>query len=144
MFEGEASASLSDQAKVLMELTAKKKLVKGELDDLQQKINKEMEKLLAIMDDDCVHSLGVDGMTVFKKTVTYVSVNKARKTEALKWLRKNGYGSLVSESANSNTLTAVYSELTDAGIVMPEELFNINPKDSVGIRKGRKQKTNNN
>lgn len=135
MFEGEASEGLADQAKIVVALYKEKQTLKKKLEEVQTQFNHEDAKMTAIMERDGVTSMVVGNNTVYRREQTYVSINKAEEMKAQSWLREQGYGMLIRESVNTRTLSAAYKEMIELDIKVPTDLFNINPKISIGVRR---------
>lgn len=69
----------------------------------------------------------------------FASIINDKVEEAKKWLRDNGYGSIIKETVNSSSLAATAKELVENGKELPEEFFNSYIKDGVSITKGKKK-----
>jgi len=138
LFAGEATNDLVHQARIVADLYENKRGVKEDLENLQSAYNREEELLLLLMERDGVTSLKIGDSTIFQKEQTYVSVNREREMAAHAWLKEQGYEHLIRETVNSRTLSGVYKEMLELEISVPTELFNINPKKTVGVGKKRK------
>ena len=81
------------------------------------------------------------GTRFYLTTKTYVSANKEQKDELFDSLRNEGYGSLITETINANSLSAfVKEQMSDNDDVLPEWLdgkVNVFDKVTVGIRKSK-------
>lgn len=135
LFVGEETNDLVAQARIVADLYERKRGIKENLEILQSEYRKEEELLLLIMERDGVTSLKLGDSTIFQKEQTYVSVNREREMAALTWLKEQGYEHLIRETVNSRTLSSVYREMVELDINVPTELFNINPKKTVGVGK---------
>jgi hypothetical protein len=133
LFVGEASQTLVEKAKNVARLHAEKKAAKQAHDEKIAEFKAAEEELLTIMDNDGVTSLSVGENQVYRREITYVSVNKAREDEAFAWLAENGYGDVIKRAANSQSLTSLYKEMVHQELDVPEELFNISPVVNVGV-----------
>lgn len=49
------------------------------------------------------------------------------------------YGSLIQETINASSLSALAKELRETGALLPSEIFNVHEKDGVSITKGKKK-----
>jgi len=133
MFVGEETTELVEQCKLVASLYDEKKAINKELEDKKDEFSVAQDKLLAIMERDGISSLVVGDRTVFKRENIYVSVNKSRIHEAFGWLRKNGFEGLIQEGVNSRTLSSAYQEMVQQELDVPTELFNVNPKSTIGV-----------
>lgn len=138
MFQGGATASLADQARVLVEVHQRKRELKEQLEAVQADYNREEERLLLMMERDGVTSMAIGDSTVYTREQTYVSVNRAFEKRAQDWLIEQGYDYLVKPTVNSRSLSTAYQELVEQGVEVPTELFNINPKKTAGITRSRR------
>lgn len=65
-----------------------------------------------------------------------VSIPQEKLTKGLGWLRDNGYGMLVKEGVNAQTLTAAVREyIRDKGQMPPEDTMNIHMGYYISMRK---------
>lgn len=80
-----------------------------------------------------------NGTTFYLKSRLYASPASGRKEEMMEALKANGYGAMVVESVNTNTLSSFIKEQRElTGMDVPEWLgdtINVFEKVSVGIRK---------
>lgn len=74
----------------------------------------------------------------YLQTKIYASAVPERKSELFAWLKENGYGDLVYETVNANSLAAFVREQLEEADELPEgleELVNVHEKTTVGMRK---------
>ena len=81
------------------------------------------------------------GILFYLTTKTYASANKEQKVELFDALRNEGYGSLITETINANSLSAfVKEQMADNDDVLPEWLdgkVNVFDKVTVSLRKSK-------
>ena len=81
------------------------------------------------------------GTLFYLTTKTYASANKEQKDELFDALRNEGYGSLITETINANSLSAfVKEQMSENDDILPEWLdgkVNVFDKVTVGIRKSK-------
>ena len=129
---------LADQLKVAKE---KKKALEDEV----KAITAEIDRLdLALSDEMAMSecdSFSRHGSTFYLKSRLYASPKAGGKDKLFSALRKNGYGSMVQENVNANTLSSFVKEQKENNKdTIPEWLssvVNAYEKISVGIRKGK-------
>ena len=118
---------------------------KGELADMVKENNAEIEQaefqLSQLMASTETQSFQRAGTLFYLTTKTYASANKEQKDELFDALRNEGYGSLITETINANSLSAfVKEQMADNDDILPEWLdgkVNIFDKVTVGIRKSK-------
>jgi hypothetical protein len=79
-----------------------------------------------------------NGLIFYLSTKIYASAVADRKEELFAWLKENGYGDLVYETVNANSLAAFIREQLEEVEELPEELaklVNVYEKTTVGMRK---------
>ena len=117
---------------------------KKELDAQVKEVNAEIEQLdLALSDamaEQEVERFSWNGSTFYLNTRLFASPAAGRKDELMQTLKDNGYGSLVVETVNANTLASFVKEQKAAnGDEIPEWLAGVvsaYEKVTVGVRKG--------
>lgn len=117
---------------------------KKELDAQVKEVNAEIEQLdLALSDamaEQEVERFSRNGSTFYLNTRLFASPAAGRKDELMQMLKDNGYGSLVVETVNANTLASFVKEQKAAnGDEIPEWLAGVvsaYEKVTVGVRKG--------
>ena len=117
---------------------------KKELDAQVKEVNAEIEQLdLALSDamaEQEVERFSRNGSTFYLNTRLFASPAAGRKDELMQTLKDNGYGSLVVETGNANTLASFVKEQKAANSdEIPQWLAGVvstYEKVSVGIRRG--------
>lgn len=128
---------LADQ---LADLKRRKKELEDELKEVNAMIAKTDEELSTIMLEEELQSFNRNGQTFYVNTKTYASAVPDKKHELFAWLKNHGYGDMVTETVNANTLSAWVREQLEESESLPEgleELVNVYEKTTVGIRKAR-------
>ena len=81
------------------------------------------------------------GTLFYLTTKTYASANKEQKDELFDALRNEGYGSLITETINANSLSAfVKEQMSENDDVLPDWLdgkVNVFDKVTVSLRKSK-------
>jgi len=116
---------------------------KKNLDAQSKQLGAEIEELELSLSDAMataeVDKFSRNGNTFYLTSRLFASPNAGMKDDMISALRKNGYGELVTETVNANTLASFCKELmAENGDVLPEWLagtINTFEKTSVGIRK---------
>lgn len=127
---------MADRLKTLQEqkkdLEAKAKALGAEITDLDLQLSDAMTEV----ELDCFSR---NGSTFYLKSRLFASPAAGRKDEMMQALKENGYGSLVTETVNANTLASFIKEQREiTGAEIPEWLgdtVSTYEKVSVGIRK---------
>lgn len=127
---------MADRLKTLQEqkkdLEAKAKALGAEITDLDLQLSDAMTE--AELD-----RFSRNGRTFYLKSRLFASPAAGRKDEMMQALKENGYGSLVTETVNANTLVSFIKEQREiTGEEIPEWLgdtVSTYEKVSVGIRK---------
>lgn|SRR5690606_18351527 len=124
----------------LADLKRRKKELEDELKEVNAKIAKTDEELSTIMLEEELQSFNRNGQTFYVNTKTYASAVPNKKRELFAWLKDHGYGDMVTETVNANTLSAFVREMLSETEQLPEGLeglVNVYEKTTVGIRKSR-------
>lgn len=129
--------SLADQLKELKErkkdLEAEAKTITAEIDRL------DLELSDAMAEAEC-ERFSRNGNTFYLNTRLYASPVAGRKDDMIFALKDNGYGDIVTETVNANTLASFVKEQktlnADEVPAWLADVVNIHEKVSVGIRKG--------
>ncbi len=116
---------------------------KKNLDAQSKQLGAEIEELELSLSDAMataeVDKFSRNGNTFYLTSRLFASPNAGMKDDMISALRKNGYGELVTETVNANTLASFCKELmAENGDELPEWLagtINTFEKTSVGIRK---------
>ena len=117
---------------------------KKALEDEVKAITAEIDRLDLALSDEMAMSecdnFSRHGSTFYLKSRLYASPKAGGKDKLFSALRKNGYGSMVQENVNANTLSSFVKEQKENNKdTIPEWLssvVNAYEKISVGIRKG--------
>lgn len=118
---------------------------KAELAEETKANNAEIEQaefqLSQLMASTETQSFQRAGILFYLTTKTYASANKEQKDELFDALRNEGYGSLITETINANSLSAfVKEQMSDNDDVLPEWLdgkVNVFDKVTVSLRKSK-------
>lgn len=118
---------------------------KSELADLTKENNAQIEeteyKLSQLMTSTETQSFQRAGTLFYLTTKTYASADKEHKDELFTALRNEGFGSLITETVNANSLSAfVKEQMSENDDVLPEWLegkVNVFDKVTVGLRKSK-------
>jgi len=116
---------------------------KAELADETKANNAEIEQaeydLSQLMAQTETQSFQRAGMLFYLTTKTYASADKEHKDELFDALRNEGYGSLITETVNANSLSAfVKEQMSENDDALPEWLegkVNVFDKVTVSLRK---------
>ena len=127
---------MADRLKALKE---QKKDLEAQVKTLTEEISKLDLELTDAMAEAEVDKFSRTGSTFYMTSRLFASPAAGRKDEMIRRLRDNGYGSLVTESVNANTLSSFIREQREAtGEDVPAWLgdtVNTFEKVSIGIRK---------
>ena len=141
------SATLQNEASnPMFELADKLLAIRDELDQLEERrkeltaLEEQTERqLFELMMVEELEKFTRGGRTFRPEIKTYASIRADCKEAAFQWLKENGYGDLVKEQVNTQSLTSLYKELEENG-ELPEEfisMLNVYQKQKVAIRKDR-------
>ncbi len=133
--------------KQIFDLADKLKALKDEKKDLDSRtkeVNAEIEKtdltLSDAMAESEVEKFTRNGSTFYLNTRLYASPIAGKKEELFAALKENGYGSIVTETVNVNTLASfVKEQMAENNDEIPAwltEKISTYEKVSVGVRKG--------
>lgn len=129
--------SLADQLK---ELKDRKKDLEAEVKTITVEIDRlDLELSDAMAEAEC-ERFSRNGNTFYLNTRLYASPVAGRKDDMIFALKDNGYGDIVTETVNANTLASFVKEQktlnADEVPAWLADVVNIHEKVSVGIRKG--------
>lgn len=122
----------------LKELKEYKRRLDNELKYVNEQISAIEEKLAEMMIAEEMQNFTRNGQMFFLQNKIYASAIPERKEELFTWLKENGYGDLVYETVNANSLAAFVREQLEEADELPEgleELVNVHEKTTVGMRK---------
>lgn len=127
---------MADRLKALQE---EKKDLEAQTKALTVEIANLDEQLSDAMTEADLDRFSRNGSTFYLKSRLFASPASGRKDEMMKALKENGYGSLVVETVNANTLASFIKEQREVtGVDIPAWLgdtISTFEKVSVGIRK---------
>lgn len=137
--DSEKMFELADRLRALRE-------EKAEADQRLKEIKAEMDEvdfqLSDLMAESETQNFTRAGVMFCLTTKTHASATAGRKDELFSALRGEGYGDLVYETVNANSLSAfVKEQIAENGDVLPpwlEGLVNVFDKTTVGVRKAGK------
>ena len=139
-----------DNSEKMFELADRLKVLRDEKKDTEQRV-KELNAALAetdsalaqLMTDTETQNFTRSGTMFCLTTTTRASATADRKDELFKALRAEGYGGLVYETVNANSLSAfVREQISENGDVLPdwlEGLVSVFEKTTVGVRKATRK-----
>ena len=118
---------------------------KAELAEETKANNAEIEQaefqLSQLMASTETQSFQRAGILFYLTTKTYASANKEQKDELFDALRNEGYGSLITETINANSLSAfVKEQMSENDDILPEWLdgkVNVFDRVTVSLRKSK-------
>ena len=127
---------LADKLKELREL---KKWTESELKEINATIEQTDYDLSNLMAESETQSFNRSGTLFYLNTKTYASATAEKKEDLYQTLKEKGFGSLVVETVNANSLSAfVKEQIMENGDVLPSWLdgkVNVFEKTTVGVRK---------
>ena len=126
----------------LRELKEAKKQAEQQVKDINAEIDKTDYALSELMAESETQSFTRSGTMYFLTTITRASALSEKKTELYEVLKEKGFGNLVYETVNANSLSAFVKEQTaENEDVLPDwldGLVTVFEKTSVGVRKTAK------
>jgi hypothetical protein len=127
---------LADKLKELREL---KKWTESELKEINATIEQTDYDLSNLMAESETQSFNRSGTLFYLNTKTYASAAAEKKEDLYQTLKEKGFGSLVVETVNANSLSAfVKEQIMENEDVLPswlDEKVNVFEKTTVGVRK---------
>lgn len=127
---------LADKLKELREL---KKWTESELKEINATIEQTDYDLSNLMAESETQSFNRSGTLFYLNTKTYASAAAEKKEDLYQTLKDKGFGSLVVETVNANSLSAfVKEQIMENEDVLPSWLdgkVNVFEKTTVGVRK---------
>ena len=125
----------------LKELRDRKDELEAELKKVNADIYHTNEQLVLLMDAVKEQSFTRDGTTFYLATKVRANAVSGRKDELYEALRSEGYGNMITETVNANTLSSfVKEQIAENNDTMPswlEGLVTVFEKTTVGVRKAR-------
>ena len=139
-----------DNSEKMFELADRLKALRDEKKDAEQRVKElnaaldETDAALAqLMTDTETQNFTRSGTMFCLTNTTRASATADRKDELFKALRAEGYGGLVYETVNANSLSAfVREQISENGDVLPdwlEGLVSVFEKTTVGVRKATRK-----
>lgn len=136
------SNRMFELADTLKDLKEAKKLAEQEVKDINAKIDEVDYALSELMAETETQSFTRSGTMFYLTTTTRASAVAEKKTDLYNSLKTNGYGDLVYETVNANSLSAFVKEQTSENDdLLPDwldGLVTVFEKTSVGVRKAAK------
>ena len=133
--------NMFELADKLKELRDKKQHLAEETKKNNAEIEETEYKLSLEMASSETQSFNRSGTLFYLCTKLYASAVKENKAELYEALKNEGYGSLITETVNANSLSAfVKEQMADNDDVLPDWLegkVNVFDKVTVGIRKSK-------
>lgn len=108
---------------------------------LSKVIDAEYERLSKTVIPNMLHELEMDSMKAHGKNFilssrSHWAINNEKRTEAIDWLKQNGFSQIVREDANSRTLSASLNELLEQeGKTPPSDLIKQHTEEYTQVRK---------
>lgn len=119
-------------------LEARQKVAEYEsfLKEAKEVKQKAESALVEYMDNRDIKSFksSVLNCSVVRKETLYVSIEKDKKGEALKWIEEDcGRGDIIKPSVHNKTLSSFISKMLKEGTPIPQELFNYYFKPELSV-----------
>lgn len=134
--------SIFNTASKLKDLKDTKKDLEAQIKDLNVEIAEQEQELVDYMMEEETNNFNHAGFTFYMKNVLQASPVADRKDELYQTLKSEGYGDLVKETVNAQTLKAfVKEQMEENDDELPNwmnGLINTFEKPGIGIRKGSK------
>jgi predicted nuclease with TOPRIM domain len=127
----------------LQTLERAKQCAEEQLKALNGEIDEVRTKLADLMISEEMPNFTRNGRVFYLTTRLFASAIKQRKDELYQWLREHGFGDLVYETVNANSLAAFIREQLEEMDELPEALaglVSVHQKTTVGIRKATARK----
>ena len=135
-------SKMFELADTLKELRDKKKKAEQEVKDINARIDEVDYELSELMAQTETQSFNRAGTMFYLTTATRASALADKKSELYNTLKKMGFGELVYETVNANSLAAFVKEQTaENDDLLPDwlnGLVSVFEKTSVGVRKAAK------
>lgn len=127
----------------LRELRAAKDEAEQKLKDINAEIDEVDYQLSELMMESETQNFTRAGVMFVLTTKTRASATSGRKEELFSALRDSGFGDLIYETVNANSLSAfVKEQITENGDALPDwldGLVNVFEKTTVGVRNAAKK-----
>lgn len=136
------SEKMFELAEQLRTLREQKEAAERELQEINAKIDETDYRLSEMMAESETQNFTRGGVMFYLVTKTRASTVAGSKEELFTALRREGYGELVTETVNANSLSSfVKEQIEENDDVLPDwlsGLVNVFEKTSVGVRKATK------
>lgn len=129
-----------DMAERLHMLRNSEKDLKKAASECKEEIDQIEQELVEAMTAEEMQNFTRNGRMYYLNPRTYVSPVVERKEDLHAWLKENGYGDMVKEQVNNQTLGAFVREQLEESDELPGDLgdlVNIYEKTGIGIRKAK-------
>jgi hypothetical protein len=140
MPDGEKMFELAEQLRMLRE---QKEAAERQLQEINAKIDETDYRLSELMAESETQNFTRGGVMFYLVTKTRASAVAGCKEELFAALRREGYGELVTETVNANSLSSfVKEQIEENEDILPDwlsGLVNVFEKTSVGVRKASKK-----
>jgi hypothetical protein len=140
MFDSERMFDLADQLKALRD---QKKNLEQEIKDVNARLEEVDYSLATAMAESETQNFTRSGVLFCLTNTTRASAAADQKEELFTALREEGYGDLVYETVNANSLSAfVKEQIAENDDSLPEwlnGLVNVFEKTTVGVRKAARR-----
>jgi len=129
-------------AEKLKKLRDTKKEVEDEVKYISGEIETVTEELTSLMTENELPSFTYSGFTYSLSTRTFASPLAGDKESLYDALRENGYGGLITETVNANTLSSTVSELIEQnGDSLPDWLVGkVSTYEKISVRIAKSNK----
>lgn len=139
MDDNKQSLELTELADSLFDAKERKKELESQVKAVTAEIEELDRKLSDAMAESEVDKFSHSGKTFYLNTRLFASAQQGRKDELFAALKQNGFGDIVTETVNANTLASFCKEqMAENGEVLPDWLSDVVTtfeKVSVGIRR---------
>lgn len=131
--------NIFELADKLKELRDKKKQLENEVKEINTEIEKTEQELVQQMLEEEMQNFSRGGILFYLNTKTFASPVQEQKQKLFQILKDEGYGDLVYETVNSNSLSAFIKEQIEQNEgELPkwlDGLVNVYDKTTIGMRK---------
>lgn len=135
--ENKAIFEMADKLKAAKEL---KRDLESQVKEVNAEIDALNRDLSSAMTEEQLEKFSRNGSTFYLSSRLYASPASGQKDDLMQRLKDHGYGSIVIETVNSNTLSSFVAEQASVNDdQVPDwlsEVLNVYEKVSVGVRKG--------
>lgn len=128
-----------DKLKEYVELDARKRRLNDELSDVKERLAKLESDLLTTFEEIGMQNTRIDGTTVYVHRQLWANAKDGDRHRAVAALKRSGLTEMVTETFNTNTLSAYVRELDAVGEDLPpdlEDAISVSEKFSLRTRRG--------